>query len=68
MQNLITTDGAAKILSVTRQTVYRLIKSGQLQAVKVKSAVRIPEDSLEEFIKQNMVDNSKSLALNAKKE
>jgi hypothetical protein len=40
--------------------VYRLIKSGQLQAVKVNNAVRIPENSLEEFLKRNMVNNSKT--------
>ena len=59
MQKLITTDGAAEILSVTRRTVYRLIKSGQLKAVKVNSAVRIPEDSLEEFLKRNTINNTK---------
>jgi excisionase family DNA binding protein len=60
MQKLITTDGAAEILSVTRRTVYRLIKSGQLQAVKVNSAVRIPENSLEDFLKRNIVNNLKT--------
>jgi excisionase family DNA binding protein len=67
MQKLLTTDGAAEILSVTRRTVYRLIKSGQLKAVKVNSTVRIPESSLEEFLDQNMVNDSKPIATIAEK-
>ncbi|MDQ1317623.1 MAG: Helix-turn-helix domain [Candidatus Poribacteria bacterium] len=67
MQKLITTDGAAEILSVTRRTVYRLIKSGQLQSVKVNSAVRIPENSLEEFLKRNIVNNSNTSNVDVEK-
>lgn len=67
MQKLITTDRAAEILSVTRRTVYRLIKSGQLKAVKVNSAVRISEDSLEEFLKGNIIDNQKKTDENIEK-
>ncbi|MEK7400682.1 MAG: helix-turn-helix domain-containing protein [Candidatus Poribacteria bacterium] len=43
-------------LSVNRITVYRLIKSGKLKAIKVNSAVRISEDSFQEFLEENSVD------------
>ena len=48
--NFMTMNEVAKSLSVSRITVYRLIKSGQLQALKVNRAVRIPETSVLDFI------------------
>jgi excisionase family DNA binding protein len=43
----------AEKLNVSRSTVYRLIESGQLHAVRVgvsKGAVRIPENSLNSYL------------------
>ena len=42
----------AKMLEVSRLTVYRWIKSGKLKAVKVGGSVRIREEDLREFIKE----------------
>jgi len=50
----MTMDEVAKALAVHRSTVERLIKSGQLRAIKVNSAVRIPEDSFQEFVRRSV--------------
>jgi acetyl-CoA synthetase len=44
-------DEAAKILKVNFRTVYRLIKSGKIQAKKVGHQWRIPRGELEKYIK-----------------
>ena len=44
----------AKTLSVSDITVHRLISKGEIQTLKVGRAVRIPEESLKEYIDQNM--------------
>jgi excisionase family DNA binding protein len=40
------------LLHVSKRTVYRLRKSGALRAVHIGRAVRIPADSLAQFLKQ----------------
>lgn len=49
----------AETLSVNRTTVSRLIKSGKLHAIKVNTAVRIAEDSLQDFVRQNSINENK---------
>jgi excisionase family DNA binding protein len=56
IMKFMTMNEVAQSLSVNRITVYRLIKSGKLKAIKVNSAVRISEDSFQEFLEKNSVD------------
>ena len=51
--NLLSVKEAAKILSVTEQTVRNLIYRGELKKVNVGRAVRITEKDLMEYIEQN---------------
>jgi excisionase family DNA binding protein len=55
----MTMNEVADILAVNRITVHRLIKSGQLKAIKVNSAVRIPENSFQEYIRRSLGINEK---------
>ena len=41
---------AADILGVSRSTLYRLIASGELAAIRVGTAPRIPAKVLERFV------------------
>ena len=41
---------AAKLLSVSDETVRRMIKAGQLDGVKVRGAWRIRRESLEKYL------------------
>ena len=43
---------AADILGVSRSTLYRLIASGELVAIRVGTAPRIPARVLERFVDQ----------------
>ena len=42
----LTINETAEILRVSRSTVNRLLASGQLQAAKIRRAVRIPMEAL----------------------
>ncbi len=46
---LVTIETAAEALSVSRRTVYRLIDTGELDAISIGSARRIPIVSLQRF-------------------
>ena len=51
---LLTVDQVTEILSVSRTTVYSLLKSGELLSVKLGSSRRITDSALEEFIARKM--------------
>ncbi len=50
----MTINEVAESLAVSRMTVNRLISSGKLKALKINRAVRIPEQSFDDFVKRNM--------------
>ena len=47
---LLTVDEAAEALALSRSTIYRLLKSGDLVATRIGTAVRIPEQALRRFV------------------
>jgi len=53
MEKLLTPDQVAEYLAVSKKTVYRIINSGKLNAIKVESILRIPEESLKEYVNRN---------------
>ena len=46
-----TPEQVAEMLQVTRHAVYRWVKEGKLEAVRVERAIRIPDEALNRFIK-----------------
>ena len=50
----------AKMLRVTRTTIYEHIKKGQLKAIRIGNRYRITKAQLEEYIQQNAVTRTKS--------
>jgi excisionase family DNA binding protein len=46
----LTPQEVADLLRVSSMTVYRLIKSGEMPAVRVGKAFRIPEDELDAYL------------------
>ena len=55
----LTTGGIAKILHVTRVTVYNWIKSGKLKAARVhQGKYRVSKKDFAEFVKQHKLENS----------
>jgi len=47
---LLTVNEVADLLRVSRMTVYRLIKEGQLKALRVGRNYRLREDDVDEYL------------------
>jgi excisionase family DNA binding protein len=46
---LATPREAARVLNVSRETIYRMAAAGQLQSVRVRGSLRIPLSALQRF-------------------
>lgn len=51
MKLLLTPDEAAQALGVSRSTVYELINSGELTAIRIGRSRRVPTEVLERFVR-----------------
>ena len=49
---LLRAEEVAKLLSLGRSTIFQMLARGELPAVRVGRAVRIPRSALEEWIRQ----------------
>lgn len=52
-----TTGEALEILKVTRRTLYRYIKAGQIKVVRIGRSYRITEESLKYFLEHGTEEN-----------
>ena len=57
MGPLLTVAEVAEVLRVSNMTVYRLIKAGELPALRVGKNYRIREDELEAFLAAGLIDS-----------
>ena len=46
----LSVDDVSQILSVTPRTIRRLIKAGDLDAIRIGRLIRIPKDKLVEYL------------------
>ena len=53
----MTMNEVAETLSVSRMTIHRLVGKGEIKYLKVGRAVRIPEESLKEYVDRNLKGN-----------
>lgn len=54
MNELLTVEEVSKILKVTKDQVYRWIKAGALDAIKLHSGtIRLTEDHINDFLHMN---------------
>lgn len=53
IDNLLTPKEVAKILNMSRNYVYRLVKTGKLPAYRTPKFIRIRPEDLERFILEN---------------
>lgn len=49
---LLNVDQAAQALAISRRALYRLIDNGTIPVVRIGASVRIPTDTLAEFVEQ----------------
>lgn len=59
-RNPLTTDDVAKALNVSRRTIYRLVESGELPAVKVGHRIYFPRHAMTERFCVNEKQNGYS--------
>jgi excisionase family DNA binding protein len=55
---LLTVAEVAAIMRLSKMTVYRLVNSGQLPALKVGRSIRIPEHVVDEYLRNSFVDSA----------
>jgi excisionase family DNA binding protein len=56
VRKFLTVQQVATLLSVSRATVYRLVDEGRLERVWVGTSIRVPEPSLDGFLRQSAKD------------
>jgi excisionase family DNA binding protein len=52
----LTVAEVAEIMRVSKMTVYRLVHSGELPAVRVGKSFRVPEQSVREYLQSSYYD------------
>ena len=52
----LTVAEVAAIMRVSKMTVYRLVHSGELPAVRVGRSFRVPEEAVHVYLRQSYVD------------
>lgn len=58
---LITIVGAAKVLGVSRTTVYELVRTEQLEVVHIGRSVRVPVDAIDRYVARLRDSRARSL-------
>ena len=53
--SFLTVAEVARIMRVSRMTVYRLVHDGKLPAVQVGRSMRIPEEAVRDYLRDSMV-------------
>jgi excisionase family DNA binding protein len=54
--NFMTVGEVARQLRVSNMTVYRLVKSGQIAAIRIGRGYRIREDDVRRYLEQRYMD------------
>lgn len=55
---LLTVAEVAAILRLSKMTVYRMVNSGTLPALKVGRSVRVPESVVDDYLRRSYVDTA----------
>lgn len=56
--NFLTVAEVAGIMRVSKMTVYRLVHSGELPAVRVGRSFRVPEQAVHEYLRDSYVETA----------
>jgi excisionase family DNA binding protein len=55
----LTVAEVADVMRVSKMTVYRLLHSGEMPAVRVGRSFRVPQDALEEYLATAVIDTER---------
>ena len=56
--HFLTVAEVAAIMRVSRMTVYRLVHTGALPAIRVSKSLRVPERAVHDYLRQSFVDTA----------
>jgi excisionase family DNA binding protein len=56
--SFMTVAEVAKLMRVSKMTVYRLVHNGELPAVRVGRSFRVPEDAVHEYLRNSYIDSA----------
>jgi excisionase family DNA binding protein len=54
----LTVTEVAAIMRVSKMTVYRLVHSGELPAIRVGRSFRVPEKAVHDYLRHSFVDTA----------
>jgi excisionase family DNA binding protein len=54
----LTVAEVATIMRVSKMTVYRLVHSGEMPAVRVGRSFRVPEQAVDDYLRHSFVDTA----------
>lgn len=54
----LTVAEVASIMRVSKMTVYRLVHSGELPAVRVGRSFRVPEKAVDDYLRHSFIDTA----------
>lgn len=55
----LTVAEVADVMRVSKMTVYRLLHSGEMPAVRVGRSFRVPQDALEHYLATAVIDSER---------
>lgn len=56
--SFMTVAEVAKLMRVSKMTVYRLVHNGDLPAIRVGRSFRVPEDAVHEYLRKSFIDSA----------
>ena len=54
----LTVAEVASVMRVSKMTVYRLVHSGEMPAVRVGRSFRVPEQAVDTYLRESFVDTA----------
>ena len=54
----LTVAEVAAVMRVSKMTVYRLVHSGELPAVRVGRSFRVPEQAVQEYLRDSIIETA----------
>ena len=56
----VTVAEVASLMRVSKMTVYRLVHSGELPAIRVGRSFRVPESAVNNYLQATVIDNAEA--------
>ncbi len=53
-KDILSVDDLCEILSIGKNTAYRLLKSGEIKAIRIGKVYKIPKESLINYLKKSV--------------